>query len=438
VAEPGRRRWIGVVAAGAALAALAGAGWLARRGPRPPERIVFIVVDTLRRDHVSAYGSKKASTPNLDALAARGQLFENAVASFHQTSMSMAAIFTGRTPSIETGTPGETLPWNGSNWCGMARFRSGDGDTCVPRSLPTLAERFQAAGWWTIGVASNQFMYEPSGFGRGFDDWSEVDERKPETGRASRVGVENPWRSRHWTAVNRAAEQALARRRSDHFFFYVHYVDVHDWRFQQITYAEAVAVMDQAVGRLLASLEAEGLLRDAVVVVASDHGERLGEAHGIPGEWPNSYGHYGNPSWEEELRVPLIVAPPVFADTKRLVRTQDFHHLLLEIAGLAAEPAPDTRPDELFVGELNYRTYRTGRFKTTLRRSDGRAFLYDLEADPDEQHDLAASNPLGVLAHRTRINELSHALAAAAGPQRELSEEEKERLRALGYLDEAE
>ena len=132
------------------------------------------------------------------------------------------------------------------------------------------------------------------------------------------------------------------------------------------------------------------------------------------------------------------MAPPVFADTQRLVRTQDLPRLVLEIAGLAPPAPDDTRPDELFVGELHYRTYRTGRFKTTVRRSDGRAFLYDLEADPAEQHDLAAANPLGVLAHRNRINELSLELAAAAEPRRELSEEEKGRLRALGYLEESE
>jgi arylsulfatase A-like enzyme len=435
VARGRTARGIGILAGAAAFAVLAAVAWHARPGRRGPERIVFVVIDTLRRDHVSVYGGR-VETPTLDALAARGQRFENAVASFHQTSMSMAAIFTGRTPSIETGNPGETLPWNGATWCGLARFRSGEDDGCLPRSLVTLAERMREAGYGTIGVASNQFLYEPSGFSRGFDDWTEVDERKAATGRASRVGVANPWKSRHWTAVQRGVEQALARRRSDRFFLYVHYVDVHDWRFQKIPYAEGVRVADAALGRLLATLGSEGLLEGAVVVVTADHGERLGEAHGIPGEVPNSYGHYGNPSWEEELRVPLIVAPPVFADTKRLVRSQDFHALLLEIAGLAPVPAADTRPDELYVGELHYRTYREGRYKTTVQRSSGRAFLYDLETDPGEQRDLAGSHALRVLAYRNRINELTRELAAAPAPQRELSEDEKERLRALGYLEE--
>jgi arylsulfatase A-like enzyme len=187
---------------------------------------------------------------------------------------------------------------------------------------------------------------------------------------------------------------------------------------------------------LLRALDAPGLLEGAVVVLTSDHGERLGETHEFPGELPNNYGHYGNPSWQEMLRIPLIVAPPVFSDTKRLVRTQDFYRLLLEIAAREAPESVDTRPEELFVGELTFRTYRQGRFKTTLRRSDGQAFLYDLEVDPHEQKDLAAGNAQQVQAYRMRLNELSQELAADESPHRDLSEDEKERLRTLGYLEE--
>ena len=434
---PGSARWKLVAIASLAVAFAAGSAWLGRARAHGPARIVLVVVDTLRRDHLSPYGSAVA-TPNVAALAARGQVFENAVSSFHQTSMSMAAMFTGRTPSIETGDPRQALPWNGSTWCGMARFGSGEGDLCLPRSLPTLAERLREAGYWTIGVTSNQFLYEPSGFARGFDDWTQVDERKPAVGPASRADVPQPGRSRTWASVNRAVDAALGRRPSDHFFLYVHYLDVHDYRFAKRSYAEAVAVMDQALGRLFGKLEKAHLLDGAVVVLTADHGERLGEAHGIPGEVPNSFGHYGNPSWQELLRIPLVVAPPVFADTGRFVRTQDLYALVQEIAGLSPVRAPDTRPDELFVGELFFRTYRHGNWKATLRRSDGRAFLYDLEADPHEQRDLAASEPLRVHAFRTRVNELTRDLAAAApAAPRELSEPEKERLRALGYLDDA-
>jgi arylsulfatase A-like enzyme len=405
-------------------------------GPSPPERIVLIVVDTLRSDHLSVYGSE-VPTPNIDALAARGQVFENLLASFHQTSMSMAAMFTGRTPSIESGDPREPLAWNSSTWCGLARFASGAPDeTCIPRAVPTLAERLREAGYHTIGVASNQFLYEPSGFGRGFDDWAEVDRRKPIPGPPSRKGIANPLESRYWRVVNQAVFEALERKPHRPTFLYVHYVDVHDHPFyKQRSYAESVVVMDQAIGHLFEGLEERGFLGDAVVILTSDHGERLGEDHAFPGEFPNTGGHYGNPSFEEVLRVPLIVAPPVFDDTSRFLRTQDLFYLVQEIAGLAPERAADTSPTELFVGELLYRTYRKGRWKSTLRRSDGKAFLYDLETDPEELHDLSQQKRLLVLRHRMRLNQLTRELQAESAPQADLSEEDKERLRVLGYLD---
>ncbi len=405
-------------------------------GPSRPERILLIVVDTLRSDHLSVYGSE-VQTPNIDALAARGQVFENLLASFHQTSMSMAAMFTGRTPSIESGDPREPLAWNSSTWCGLARFASGAPDeTCIPRAVPTLAERLREAGYHTIGVASNQFLYEPSGFGRGFDDWTEVDRRKPIPGPPSREGVVNPLESRYWRVVNQAVFEALERKPRGPTFLYVHYIDVHDHPFyKQRSYAESVVVMDQAIGHLFEELEKRGFLEDAVVVLTSDHGERLGEDHAFPGEFPNTGGHYGNPSFEEVLRVPLIVAPPLFQDTSGFLRTQDLFYLLQEIAGLAPQRAADTRPAELFVGELLFRTYREGRWKSTLRRSDGKAFLYDLETDPEELHDLSQQRRLMVLRHRMRLNELTQELRAERAPQAELSEEDKERLRILGYLD---
>jgi arylsulfatase A-like enzyme len=428
-----RRRRIGDAALALGLALVIAASLLWWRRASGPPRIVLVVVDTLRSDHLSVYGGS-VPTPHVDALAARGQVFENVVASFHQTSMSMAALFTGRTPSIESGTPAEPLAWNGSTWCGMARFAAPGELSCIPDSLPTLAEGLRSAGYWTIGVASNQFLYEPAGFARGFDDWVQVDERRPVAGPRSRDRLRDPRASRTWRHVNRAAAAALERRAHDRFLLYVHYIDVHDYRFQQQTYAEAVAVMDRALGELLADLGARGLLDGTVVVFTSDHGEKLGEYHGLPDEFPNSFGHYGNPSFQEMLHIPLIVAPPVFEDTSRFLRTQDLYGLVQQIAGIAPPPARDTAAEELFVGELKYRTYRKGRWKSAVRRADGRAFLFDLEADPDEQTDLSERNPLVLLSHRNRINALTRELAARA-QKAELSEEDRERLRVLGYLE---
>ena len=131
-----------------------------------PERIVLVVADTLRADHVGAYGGA-VPTPNLDALAERGEIFEQALASYHQTSMSMASLFTGLTPSIEA-PGGRSLPWAKGTFCGMARFRARD-EACVPASLTTLAEDLSLAGYATLGVTSNPLVFRPYGFDQGFD-----------------------------------------------------------------------------------------------------------------------------------------------------------------------------------------------------------------------------------------------------------------------------
>jgi arylsulfatase A-like enzyme len=137
------------------------------------ERVILIVVDTLRRDHVWPY-DPEAATPNIRRIAEKGRVFFNAQASFHQTTMSMAALFTGRTPSLETDARTRTLPWNGRNWCGLARFAGDEDDSCLPLGVATLAEDMRAEGLWTIGIASNVFLYRPAGFDRGFDDWVQL------------------------------------------------------------------------------------------------------------------------------------------------------------------------------------------------------------------------------------------------------------------------
>jgi arylsulfatase A-like enzyme len=422
--------WRAAIAVGAAL--VFASLWMLLVREDGPERIVLIVVDTLRRDHVGAYGGD-VPTPHIDALAARGQVFDNAVASFHQTSMSMGSMFTGRTPSIESGDPAREPAWNSSTWCGLRRFARGPGASlCIPEGLPTLAESLEAAGYWTIGVASNQFLYEPSGFSRGFDDWVEVDDR------SSTRGPGQPRRVHRRIPVNRAAAIALERRPTDRFFLYVHYVDVHEYDMLDMPYAEAVERNDAAIGQLLGHLEKIGLLDGAVVVITSDHGEKLGDYHGLPGELPGQFGHYGNPSMEEVLKVPLIVAPPVFADSSRLVRSQDVYDLVQEIAGIDSAVPPDLAHDELFIGELKYQTYRRGRWKLSVRREDGAALLFDLEDDPGETRNLASVRPDVVETLRSRILALSEHLAADAGPRRALSDDERERLRILGYLEEVE
>jgi arylsulfatase A-like enzyme len=398
---------------------------------RPPERIVLVVIDTLRRDHVSAY-APGAATPNIDVLARGGTVFTNAVASFHQTTMSMAALLTGLTPSIEGAPPGTVVPWSSTTWCGLHRFRrSADDLGCVPE-VPTLAAALRAAGYRTVGVVGNPLVLRPNGFEQGFDDWLELryffsfDEMEMFGGKPRPLS--DLTKTRTGLEVNRLVQKWLAARKTDRFFLYVHYMDVHDYQMRSVPYATGVARADWWFGELHKMLAAQGLLDDAVIVLTSDHGEGLGEPHPLPG----GTAHLGNPSFESVLQVPLLVWPAVGDDPRRLMRSDDVTRLIRRLARLDAGPAVALEPGELFVGEQRFRTYRRGDWKSVRARPDGALALFDLGSDPGETHDVAAAHPDEVAAHRARGDELSRLLVTPA-PGTEPSAEDAERLRALGY-----
>lgn len=395
------------------------------------DRVVLIVVDTLRRDHLGAYGGV-ANTPAIDGLAARGTRLDTVRASFHQTTMSMAALFTGRIPALEF-QPGGIAPvgFNRKTWCGLRRHAA-PGDPCVPRSVPTLAEQMRAAGFETLGVASNPFLHRPAGYDRGFDRWVEV-------GALGEPGTPSDRRS---SALARAAEhvlagadEALATRRSDRFFLYLHVMEAHDWLVTgRPSYTAGVEASDEAVGSLLRRLETLGLRDGALVVLTADHGEML---PGDPVLFPQT-GHDGNPSFEAVLDVPFIVSPAVALPSDALIRGDQIGPLLLSLSGARPSPAwrPDDvlAPDETFTSELSWRTYRRGRWKSAWRRGTDEVRLFDLTHG--EATDVAAHHPDIVDAHRARIDEIRRRLGGdhPADPG-ELRAEDRALLRSLGYAD---
>ena len=399
-----------------------------------PERIILIVADTLRRDFLSPYGSDVA-TPNLQKLADAGSVFENAVASFHQTTMSMSSLFTGRTPSLETGDRSTILPWTSRGWCGLARLAESPDDTCVPRSLDTLAEDLQRAGYETLGIQSNAIIFQPYGYEQGFDTWIEVGERERPKSQQDPVALA---KLRTGRRVNERVIEALQERQSDRFFLYVHYIDPHDYniRADLKSYQDGVRYLDRVVGELLDGLREEALLENAVVIFTSDHGESFAEKDDHP--LPAMPGHFGNPSFESVLKIPLIISPPQPGDTSALVRSQDMYGLIREIAGLPPSAPADIAADEVFLAEQYYQTYRRGRWKSTWARNEGPMALFDLHEDPGEKRDVAASHPDIVQRHRDRIAELTQSLATSVSEDdldAKLTQDEEDRLRALGYLE---
>jgi len=276
-------------------------------------------------------------------------------------------------------------------------------DTCVPRSLDTLAEDLQRAGYETLGIQSNAIIFQPYGYEQGFDTWIEVGERERPKSQQDPVALA---KLRTGRRVNERVIEALQERQSDRFFLYVHYIDPHDYniRADLKSYQAGVRYLDRVVGELLDGLREEALLENAVVIFTSDHGESFAEKDDHP--LPAMPGHFGNPSFESVLKIPLIISPP--------------------------------QPGDTFLAEQYYQTYRRGRWKSTWARNEGPMALFDLHEDPGEKRDVAASHPDIVQRHRDRIAELTQSLATSVSEDdldAKLTQDEEDRLRALGYLE---
>jgi arylsulfatase A-like enzyme len=401
-----------------------------RSAPAVPERVVLIVVDTLRRDALSIYGGPLA-TPQIDALARHGQRFDNAWASFHATTMSMGAMFTGRTPSLEGD--GRVMPVTSQTWCGMARFAGrAYGRQCIPASIRTLGEVMSAAGYWSAGVVSNHLIFEPFGLERGFDQWRQVGLLLLPPGNRKRA-QDIVHASHDASHVNEEVRLVLAQRPHDRFFLYVHYMDVHDYDLMtgRRGYAAGIPAVDSAVGELRELLADEGLEKNTLIVLTSDHGERLGQKHFVKGHWA----HEGNPAFDEVLRVPLLSSLPLADDPGSFVRSQDLFHLLAERVGQGVEIEQELEADELMLTEERWQTYRRGRWKSYLRRRDDALYLVDLNRDAGELVNRAAEHPEIAEKHRERIAVLTDALSGREAGPSQRSARDEERLRAVGYLE---
>ena len=144
---PSARPWARLVAALAVVATLGGAAWWWLQ-PTPAGPIILISIDTLRADHLGLYGYTKGRTPNIDALARDGVVFDRAYAHAPQTLPSHTSILTGELP-FEHGV------------------RDNIGFTVKP-GTPTLPGLLAPAGYGSGGFVSAYVLRKDTGLGQGF------------------------------------------------------------------------------------------------------------------------------------------------------------------------------------------------------------------------------------------------------------------------------
>ena len=408
-------------AAGFALLAIAGC----TRGPAPKQfpgaPVVLVSIDTLRADHLPAYGYSKGETPHLDRFRKEARLFEKAYTHVPLTLPAHASLFTGVLPFVHG-------------------VRDNLGYRLDTKVHPTLAGLLKAKGYATGAAVSAYVLRAGTGLGDGFDFYEDrivspsgVDA----LGRVQRTGKETLALVEPWL-------QSVNGRP---FFLFFHVYEPHaphdppePFKSRHaLAYDGEVAASDAVVGELLDELRRLGVYDRSIVIVLSDHGEGLGE-HGED--------EHGILLYRWALHVPLLLKLPGAdgggTSAKEPVGLVD---LLPTLTGLLGLPTPKGLPGRsvlapdraqtsiyaetyyprLHLGWSELRSLVDARWQYVegVRRE-----LYDLAADPGQLTDVLTGNrELG----RSRQKQLAEFPAGLERPG-EASSEEREKLATLGYL----
>jgi arylsulfatase A-like enzyme len=435
-------------------------------GARPPD-LLLISLDTVRRDHLSIYGYERPTTPRIDALAARGEVWDQAVTASTQTGPSHASFFTGLHPH-EHGAEMNGAPIRGD--------------------VVTLAERLSGHGYATAAFVSGlPLRAEVCGLSRGFDHYDDDFEG------SRRDGAETVRRAGEWLVRSGAPDGGEGERRPR--FLFVHLYDAHgpyvppagyglrfrsdapprmldldrmpdyqvgrgadgqlvrDFEDYRDRYDTMIRYQDDLLAGLLDRLD----LDRTVVMVVSDHGESLDERW-----WKLDH---GGGVWEEQVRIPWILAGPGVEPGRvaRPVRGVDLASKLLDAAlgagagdplrprGEAAGDAPGVAISTAVPFAIRHRDrgYELTRERPILglrAATAGGAWkliaypcpgapcveLYDLGADPGETRNLEAEEP----ERRDRMLRTLDAWYTGDGPAdpESLDPEVRKRLESLGYI----
>ena len=388
--------------------------------------LVLVTIDTLRADRLGCYGYSKIETPNLDQLARKGVLFENAVTHTPLTAPSHASLFTGLYPTVH----------------GVRDT----GGFILSSSHVTIAELLRQQGWDTAAFVGSSVLKKHFGFDHGFavfdDEMPKPDPRKVATEYAER---------RAGVVVDRATRW-LASRHQTPFFLWVHVFDPHSpysppspfrEKYRARPYDGEVAYTDQQLGRLFAAVAKKSPPENTLIAVLSDHGESLSE-HG-------EYTH-GVFLYDSTLRIAFLLSGPGVPAGLRVkpqARAIDLLPTVLDLMGgkppqsvqgtslvptfkgkeTAAWSYEESLYPKINMGWAELRGIRTNHWKYIRAPKPE---LYDLIKDPAETTNVTASHPLEVQqleAHLRAVSSGVEKVETSLADKRTLSQ-----LKSLGYL----
>jgi choline-sulfatase len=397
-----------------------------------PFNVVLVTIDTLRADRVGCYGNSAIQTPELDKLAGRGVLFENAIAQAPLTAPSHASMMTGLYPTTH-------------------KVRDTGGFVLSP-SYVTLATILHKQGWDTAAFVGSSVLKKRFGFNQGFVVY---DDEMPRRGSDSATG--NTPERRAGEVVDRAIAW-LQSRPDKPFFLWVHVYDPHlpydppspfREKYKGRPYEGEIAYTDQQLGRLFQALEKQSAPEKTLTAVLSDHGESFSE-HG-------EYSH-GVFLYDSTLQIPFLLAGPGVPAGRRVkqqARTIDVLPTILDLMGgripenvqgvpltgtfrgtenPAALSYIESMYPKLNMGWAELRGIRSNRWKY-IRAP--KSELYDLTEDPAESKNVIESHPTEVEKFEAALKSLSGTGVNHTAEKVETAPVDPrttEQLRSLGYL----
>ncbi|MEO8604598.1 MAG: sulfatase [bacterium] len=466
-------------------------------GAALPFNVVVVLIDTLRADHLGAYGYPRPTSPNFDALAGESVVFERTLAQAAWTKPSVASLMTGRFVHRH----------------GVVSSRDALG-----ADQKTLAEALGERGYRTAAFTSNPWITPEFRFDQGFDAF--------ESGRAMGAQLTNLYKllkrvdrvfgsrtdlagtvfwgssgnlgnSERDRILTDAAVEWIGRQRQDPFFLYVHLIGPHDpynppeeyvrpfretdWdgkpgptkppaRVQTVfdradplgereraalmaQYDGAIAFADEQLGRLVEALRASGQMDRTLLVVTADHGEEFYEHH----NW-----RHGSQLYNEIVHVPLAFHLPSRLPSARrtdLTMLVDVFPTILQLvdanasggdvdgralfASTATGAAPAAFAEHWWYDGGTYvsRMVERGALKLNESKDEARGQekteLYDLSADGGEQRNLlentAAVRENGLGELQGLLDKFGEKVCVGCTEAVEVDPSTKERLRALGY-----
>jgi tetratricopeptide (TPR) repeat protein len=354
---------------------------------KPP--VILISIDTLRADHLSAYGYTKMRTPNIDSFGDKGTIYTQIDAQVPLTLPSHASLMTSTYPFENR------VEVNGEP---------------VPAGAVTLASVLRANGYRTAAFIGSLILDRANGLDQGFDVY------------------DSPFRAgsvrRDASLVIRAARQWLEKNAGQPVFAFLHLYDLHTpYTLPQVAglrpnaagYDAELQYIDQTLGRFREALVRDGWWDKALVIVLADHGESLGD-HG-----ETSHGYF---AYESTIHVPLIFHWP--AGSPRYPERATQPSGLIDVAPaildfLHIPEPPSFEGASLLPGRGEHAVYSESIYPldafgwaplTTLRSGSSkyinapRAELYDLAKDPGEKLNILATHADEANSMKARINEL--------------------------------